>query len=72
MAEKQATKKQSRKVGKNAARCAAYRTKQRCEFNKARRLKHYVRKHPQDLVAVAAIERLKKVLYTSQLKELKL
>jgi hypothetical protein len=64
------TKKLSRKCGRNAKRCLAYKSSQRREFNKARRLIHYLRKWPTQADAAASLEKLKGVLFGAQKKAL--
>ena len=64
MASKQ---KGARKIGRNKTRCAAYRTSQREEFNKARRLIKHLTKHPQHQAkAWGALKALSGVLYQAQ------
>lgn len=65
-----AEQKKSRKHGRDKLRCAAYRTAQRREFNKARRLIKHMRKHPNTKGAAEALERLKGILFDRQRKEL--
>jgi len=60
----------SKKQGRKKVQCQSYRVAQRREFNKARRVKKVVRKHPNDLVAAATLERLTKILFTAQRKAL--
>lgn len=62
--------KKSAKVGRNLIRCKTYRQNQTAEFNKARRLRKYLRKHPHQKDAWNALERLAGVLYTAQRKTL--
>ena len=62
--------KKGRKVGRNKLQCAAYRSAQRREFNKARRLIKYLRKWPRDTQAQAALKRWTAILYTAQRKAL--
>lgn len=62
--------KKGRKVGRNKVRCDAYRKSQRAEFNKARRLIKYLRKHSGDAVAWSALERVAGTLYSAQRSEL--
>lgn len=62
--------KKGRKVGRNAVRCKAYRTSQRREFNKARRIIKVLRKHPNNKPGWEALKRLAGVLYTAQKSEL--
>jgi hypothetical protein len=64
-------KKKSRKAGRKRNACLAYRTNQRREFNKARRLKRHLRRHPllnED--GWVALEKLAKVLFLKQKQEL--
>lgn len=63
---------QGKKVGRMLARCKAYRTSQRREFNKARRLKKHLRKHPQCADGWVALEKLSGVLYSAQRSALNL
>ena len=64
MASKQ---KGARKIGRNKARCAAYRTSQREEMNKARRLMKHLGKHPEHQAkAWDALKALSGVLYQAQ------
>lgn len=58
--------KKGRKVGRNKARCAAYRSAQRREFNKARRLLRHLHRHVNNASAWEALERLNGKLYTAQ------
>lgn len=55
------TKKQ-RKHGRNADFCKRYRLSNRRERSKVARLKKRVLRFPQDLVAVAAIDRLTAII----------
>lgn len=61
-----ADQKKGRKVGRNKLRCAAYRTAQRREFNKARRLIRYLKRHPRNGDAWTALERVGNTLFTAQ------
>lgn len=56
MPKKQGSNKH-RKVGRNAIACRSYASSHRREHNKVRRLKKRLITHPDDKVAVAAIER---------------
>jgi hypothetical protein len=65
-----AESKKSRKHGRNKIVCAAYRTSQRREFNKARRIIRHLRRHPTNLTALTALKRLDGVLYSAHRKAL--
>ena len=58
------------KAGRNRSRCTAYKMSQTREFNKARRLKKYLKKWPMQKDAWAALDKLEKILYTEQRKRL--
>lgn len=58
--------KKGRKVGRNKERCKAYRTSQRREFNKARRLIKHLRVHRNNESGWAALEKLDGILYGAQ------
>jgi hypothetical protein len=61
----------SKKHGRKKEVCKAYRTSQRRELNKARRLKRHLRKHPENQdKAWDCMLKLDKVLYAAQRKEL--
>lgn len=49
--------KKSRKWGRNAMSCLAYRNSHRREHNKLKRLKKRLAKFPEDKAALAAVER---------------
>jgi hypothetical protein len=56
----------SKKHGRYKIRCAAYKSNQRAEFNKARRLKKHLRKHPMNQTgAWAALDKLSGNLYSA-------
>lgn len=44
----------SRKIGQNKQKCESYAALHKREKNRERRVRKHVRKHPGDLVAVAA------------------
>lgn len=46
-----------RKIGRNKARCAAYRLNNKRGINKVRDLYKYLRKHPGDAVARASYDK---------------
>lgn len=52
------TKKQ-RKYGRNAAYCLRYRSSNRRERNKLKRLSKHLVRFPDDVTALAAVERCK-------------
>lgn len=58
--------KKGRKVGRKKALCAAWRSSQRREFNKARRIIRHLKHHPNNGNAWDALERLAGVLYSAQ------
>lgn len=47
--------KKGRKLGRNEKWCQAYRTRGQREKNKARKLRRHLKRHPEDLQAVAAL-----------------
>ena len=55
--------KRSKKHGRNAARCKAYRSSFRREHNKITKLNKRLRHHPNDLCAVEALKLVKAKLY---------
>ena len=69
--KKSGEKKKCAKAGRNKAACLAYKSGQRREMNKARRLRRHLRKHPlhQDS-AWKAMEELGRVLYAKQKADL--
>lgn len=52
----------NRKYGRNAKWCAAYALSNRREQNKAVRLARHLKRHPGDVSALAAIDRLKSII----------
>ena len=54
----QKTGKKGHKIGRNQSSCELYRAKNRREHNKGRRLVAYLRKHPNDLVAMKALRKI--------------
>lgn len=61
----------SKKHGRKKEVCKAYKSSQRAELNKARRLKRHLKKHPENQVkAWECMLKLDKVLFTAQRKEL--
>lgn len=53
-----AGQKKGAKVGRNAKRCAAYRSARRREINKVKRLLRHMRREPSDMCAVQAFDAL--------------
>ena len=60
------TGKKGRKVGRNAAKCKAYRASFRREHNKMKKLKTRIENHPNDLCAQEAMKVLKARLYSAK------
>jgi hypothetical protein len=54
----------------NKPRYLAYKTQQRREFNKVRRLHHYLRRHSHDFVALLAYNTWYKKLFDAQRKRI--
>lgn len=67
-----ADQKKSKKFGRNAKWCQAYRMSARREFNKALRLARHLRaaKHATDRCALAALTKCKAALSVGQLRDL--
>ena len=51
-----------RKVGRNALFCASYKNRNQREKNKVIRLKKHLLRHPNDQVAVLAVDNAKKLI----------
>lgn len=54
--------KKNRKWHRNQHRCAAYKARNQRERNKVRRLRNYLRRKPNDLIARKALARYEQIV----------